>query len=265
MKRLKRIAFLMALFAFFDMFPVFAGPFGIEMGMSLSELKQVCRTNPKWIKDNVYEIVPPKTHEQFETYYVRIDPDYGVYWLKAIGKDIYTNGYGGALISAFENLVESIRKTYGDRELYQDTGIRKHSYWKKEKYFMQSLIEGDRKMQALWSKSKAFEDLYNSIDQFQAVLELLSDSTYSSIIDENISALLFKEKEVIDSATQQNPALIPLIDAIEEKKKNIKKLPDDISVIGIFSKAISTTKGYVCLEYAFSNEEKVKEKEDSVF
>ena len=255
----------MALFAFFDVFPAFAGPFGIEMGMSLSELKQVCRTNPEWIKDNVYKIVPPKTHEQFETYYVRIDPDYGVYWLKAIGKDIYTNGYGGALISAFENLVESIRKTYGDRELYQDTGIRKHSYWKKEKYFMQSLIEGDRKMQALWSKSKIWEGFHNSMDQFDVVLELLNDSTYSNIVSDNITVLLSGEKERIDSITQQNPALIPIIDVMEEKKKSIKKLPDNISAIGIFSDAISTTKGYISLEYSFSNNEMVKEKEDSVF
>lgn len=255
----------MALFTFFDMFPVFAGPFGIEMGMSLSELKQVCRKNPEWIKDNVYEIVPIRTHEQFDTYYVRIDPDYGVYWLKAIGKDIYTNGYGGALISAYDNLVESIRKTYGDRELYQDTGISKHSYWKKEKYFMQSLLEGDRKMQALWLKSKTLEGIFNSTDQFQIVVELLSDSAYSRIVDENFSVLLSMEKETKDSIIQQNPTLKPVIAVMEEKMKSIKKLPDNISAIGIFSQAVSTTKGYISLEYSFSNNEMVKEKEDSVF
>ena len=103
----------------------FAGPFGINMGMKINEVTEVCKTNPKHLEGNLYEISPFKTNDMFENYYVRIDPEYGVYWLKAIGKTIYTNDYGENLKASFENLVKSIRKTYGEESYRNDKLISK--------------------------------------------------------------------------------------------------------------------------------------------
>lgn len=241
MKRLTTLALLSALTMVFAIQSAFAGPFGINMGMSLTEVKQVSKITPKLIQDNVYEITPPKTNDMFETYYVRIDPDYGVYWLKAIGKDIYTNGYGERLISTFETLITSIRKTYGE-ELYREDSLKGDSIWADSQYFMHTLQQGDRELNAAWSKFDENSGIF-------ILNNLLKDPKY-------------KDRVVDYMATSDSTAFKALV---MEKALQYKQLPDDISMIYVGAKAESSTKGYVILEYSFSNEEAVKAKTDSVF
>ncbi|MCM1531723.1 MAG: hypothetical protein NC048_04190 [Bacteroides sp.] len=264
MKKIEKQVIMVALMIFLSL-PAIAGPFGIDMGMSLSEVKQVCRTVPVWIKDDVYEIVPPNTNNQFETYYVRIDSDYGVYWLKAIGQNVYTNKYGEELKSVFDRLVESIKRTYGDRDLYQFNSVKENSFWKKDKDFMYSLMNGDRTLEALWTKEGFLANLRNATEDIEIMTSLLLDSLYRGIlVGNNLDVYELSENQK-DSIKHNNPELGLVINAFEEKKKSIKSLPEDISSIGVFTHAMSTEKGYVSLEYSFSNSENVKEKEDSVF
>ncbi|MDR1810875.1 MAG: hypothetical protein LBR34_10855 [Prevotella sp.] len=238
MKRLTTFALLSVLLMAFGIQSAFAGPFGIEMGMSLTQVKAVCKTTPKHIQDNVYEITPPKTNDMFGTYYVRIDPDYGVYWLKAIGKDIYTNGYGDRVKSTFESLVESIRKTYG-KELYIKDELKEGSIWGEPKVFMYALKNGDREIFAMWSKFDENSGIF-------ILNSLLKDPEY-------------KDRVVDYIAASDTTALKDLV--IEQ----YKQLPDDISMISVRAKAESSTKGYVTLEYSFSNNAAVEAKADSVF
>lgn len=244
MKKLTIFALMCVLSGVFCISPAFAGPFGIDMGMSLAQVKAVCRTTPKHIQDNVYEITPPKTNDIFETYYVRIDPDYGVYWLKAIGKEIYTNGYGDRLKSTFESLVESIRRTYGEASYIKDD-LKEGSIWGKPQDFMHALQRGDRTLNAFWDNT--FHDLHALNESLSALRELLDDT------DDTDRALNIMS----DSTALKN--------FVNERKAQMKKLPSDISVIGIFAKALSTSKGCVYLEYSFSNNASVEEKADSVF
>lgn len=241
MKRLTFVLFSISLI--FSIQSAFAGPFGIDMGMSLAEVKQVCKMAPKHIQDNVYEITPPKTNDMFETYYVRIDPDYGVYWLKAIGKDIYTNGHGERLISTFEMLVASIRKTYGE-ESYRDDSLVDGSIWKEPKEFMYALLQGDRKLDAIWSK------------QFDLMQMLLNDTAFIEKMRSSTEDEL--QKFATDTVALRD---LGIIDRIAE----YKKLPEDISIIGVFSIAETASLGRVMLEYSFSNSEAVDAKADSVF
>lgn len=246
MNRLTTLALLSALLGIFSIQSVFAGPFSIDMGMSLAEVKAVCKTTPKHIQDNVYEITPPKTNDMFETYSVRIDPDYGVYWLKAIGKDLYTNGYGDRVKSTFESLVESIRRTYGE-ESYRVDELKEGSLWGEPKDFMYALKQEDRKLLAIWSKSD--DDIVHKIqaasEWLHALNELLSDPDYR---DRTLNS---------DS--------IALNGLINERISQLKKLPSDIAGIVVYAKALSTSLGCVCLEYSFSNDAAVEAKADSVF
>lgn len=220
---------------------VFAGPFGIDMGMSLAQVRVVSKTIPNRIQDNVYEITPPQTNDLFETYYVRIDPDYGVYWLKAIGKDIYTNGHGERVRSTFDNLVNSIRKTYG-QELYLTNELKDESIWKDSQYFMHALERGDRTLEAVWCKFDENSGVF-------ILNSLLKDPKYQDRVMEYM-------------ATNDTTAFKNLV---MEKYYNIKQLPSDISIIGVYTKALSSSVGSVWLEYRFSNSDAVDAKADSVF
>ena len=212
----------------------FAGPFGINMGMTLAEVRSVCKTNPKHLEGDVYEISPFKTNDMFKTYSVRIDPDYGVYWLKAIGKDIYTNDYGEDLKASFESLVKSISKTYGE-ESFRNDELKEGSHWGEPNYFMYALKNGDRKLYALWDKELDIRDI-----AFEKVLS-------GEILSTDLADTTFMTNYVLDIVS------------------NYDKLPEDISSIYVGADAINTSKGYVVLEYSFSNKAGVKAKTDSVF
>ena len=80
----------------------FAGPFGLDMGMSLDQVKNKTGKNPELVQDDLYRVDPPNKNDMFESYIVQISPEYGIVWIKAVGKDITTNGYG---IQCFENYV----------------------------------------------------------------------------------------------------------------------------------------------------------------
>lgn len=241
MKRTITFALLSALVIILGTQTVFAGPFGIDMGMGLAEVRTVSKTPPKHIQDNVYEITPPKTNNMFETYYVRIDPEHGVYWLKAIGKDIYTNGHGERLRSTFNSLLASIRKTYG-HELYLTDEVKEECIWKDSQYFMRALERGDRKLEAAWS---TFDE---NIGIF-VMSDLLKDPETKSIVTDYIAK----------NDTTAFKALLM------ERALQYKPLPSDISAIGIYAKAQSSSLGSVWLEYSFSNSKAVEAKADTVF
>jgi hypothetical protein len=127
----------------------FAGPFGIDMGMSLAEVRSVCKTAPVHVEGDLYQVSPSKSSGSFDMYAVSIDPDYGVYWLKALGKDIHTNGYGRELRSEFNNIVESIGKTYGQHQTLDF--CEEDEVFDDPKYFMYTLEKGGRMLAALWN------------------------------------------------------------------------------------------------------------------
>ena len=239
MKKTTTLTLLSAILSLFSIQTAFAGPFGIDKGMSLAEVTRVCKTTPKSLGDNVYEITPPKTNDMFKSYLVRIDSDHGVYWLKAIGKDIYTNGYGSDLKSRFNRLVESIEKAYGE-ESYRGDSLQKGSILSDPQYFMHTLIRGDRTLNAVWSKQ---------FDAMNAMKEVLSDTV--------VLKKLASTTEHSDTTELRNFVL--------DKMSKYEKLPSDINIIMVYCKATSPSLGYVALEYSFSNDALVEAKANSVF
>ena len=130
----------------------FCGPFGIEFGMTLEQVKKISKTTPESMGDNWYVITPPNTHELFEAYVIQIHPTYGVYFIKAISKDIFTNRHGTELIGQFNNLVSNIEKIYG-KYLKRDR-LKPESIFTESQYFMFTLSEGDRELIVFWDRDE---------------------------------------------------------------------------------------------------------------
>jgi len=127
----------------------FCGPFGIDFGMSLEQIRRLSKTSPENMDDDWYIITPPNTNEMFEMYLVQIHPVYGVYFIKAIGKDISSNVQGTALRARFDDLVFSIERNYGKYK--KDDSFVRGSYWgDKPDYYMFALSRDERTLMAYW-------------------------------------------------------------------------------------------------------------------
>jgi hypothetical protein len=133
--------------------PLFAGPFGLEMGMSLEKIKEISEVDPIGKGDDVYIITPPKPHDLFELYLIKINIDTGLYYLKAASKDIETSSYGTELKSTFMSLVSSIEKTYGKYKLVDY--LKYKSIWDEPGDFMMGMIKKERSLIAFWDKEES--------------------------------------------------------------------------------------------------------------
>jgi hypothetical protein len=145
----------MGLFVFFSLFitaGAFGGPFGIDFGMSLEQVRQISRTTPINTENDHYTITPPNTHELFATYVVQIHPTYGVYFIRAISRNISTNRHGTELLTLFNNLVFNIERTYG-KYLKRDT-LNPESIFTESQYFMHTLSRGDRELAVFWHRDE---------------------------------------------------------------------------------------------------------------
>ena len=171
---MKKSMVLLMVFFIFITYEAFCGPFGIDFGMTLEQIRKISSTSPENIGDNYYIITPPNTHEQFETYLVQIHPRYGVFFIKAIGKDIRTNGHGTELISRFNNLVSNIERTYG-KYLRKDW-LNPESIFTESQYFMSTLSWGDRELVVFWDR----EEGSRMPDDMLAII-MYAEATTSSI------------------------------------------------------------------------------------
>jgi hypothetical protein len=194
---------ILSLFIYFIGFiPLFAAPFGLEKGMSYEQVKQACGDRePVSVGNGRYLIVPTRPHPYFTQYVAWIDEKEGLNYIKAIGSDISTNGYGFEICSKYDSLEAALCKTYG--KCNRLSILLPESIWNDPDDWMTALEKKERYLMTTWSK------------------------------------------------------------------KNESTLPEEIVGIYMAATATSTSSGYICLEYEFSNHEKVsssqKEVEDSVF
>jgi hypothetical protein len=125
-----------------------ASQFGLKMGMKLNQIDK----NAKKIGNGIYVVSVPKPHGAFEQYVVRVSPTKGLYYIKAIGKNISTNGAGISLITAFDSMEEKLTKVYGKHQKidYLSSG----SLWTESQYWMMGLLKQDRYLFANWNKKE---------------------------------------------------------------------------------------------------------------
>lgn len=115
------------------------------MGMQLADFSQPLREIApfKFALD-----APPKPHPAFETYILQITPKNGLSWIKAVGREIPTSGYGIELRSEFRSMEEKLQKSYGPCE--QIDFLMVDSIWDEPKDWMMSLLKRERFMQTSW-------------------------------------------------------------------------------------------------------------------
>lgn len=154
-----------------------AGPFGLEMGMSL----QAIGGKPKKLNSGQYLLTNvPKPHLAFEKYIVEVAPKSGLCRIKAIGKDIPTSVFGLELTSSFRNMKDKLEKSYGKHETTDL--LLSESIWNEPRDFMRGMIKKERFLYAIWSGEKN-STLTNNLKEIGLSAEALTENTgYLDII-----------------------------------------------------------------------------------
>ena len=123
-----------------------AGPFGLYMGMKISEFKGTL----KEIKPHIYRTSDvPKKHSAFEYYILRFGPESGLYYIKAIGSDISTNSYGKEVLDEFNSMEVKLEQIYAEHKRLDF--VVHESIWKEERDWMPGLVRNERVLSALWT------------------------------------------------------------------------------------------------------------------
>jgi len=153
------ILFLTALSAF-------AGPFGLNMGMTLEEVEDACKTAPEYIGDDRYYIQPEKSHPLFEGYVAWISESEGLYYIKGISREISCTDYGTEVKQEFSNILAPLERKYGKFKKIDKLSKAAPSYQKSEEHWMMSIASGSRTYEALWQASK------DSIEEFDGLVSI---------------------------------------------------------------------------------------------
>ncbi|AEC03037.1 hypothetical protein [Parasphaerochaeta coccoides] len=149
---MKKRLFVLMVFLGVSCVVLFAGPFGIDMKMSLEDLENAgffpevdeIRTVYTW-----YSVFPSKPHDLFEQYFVAVDDEYGVCKIVAVGKDIETSTYGENVIDAFERVEKGVSWTYGEVDVVFDY-LDYESVWNEPEDWMYGLYYEERTLLAFW-------------------------------------------------------------------------------------------------------------------
>lgn len=129
---------------------LFAGPFGLEKGMTLEQITEVCGgIQPEYIENDYYFVIPTKRHPLFKLYIVYVDEKIGLYHIRCMTDSICSNKYGRELKEAFDQIINRISKNYGKPELIDR--IDEDNYWvtKDDAWFL-TIREGSRVYGACW-------------------------------------------------------------------------------------------------------------------
>lgn len=175
---------------------LFAGPFGLEWGMSLDEVKK----HGKIVDDYVEYLdssigcffQPNKRHSSFAEYLIQIGDVEQLMRIIAIGRDIDCKGYGNEIKNEYENIKASLTKTYG-KPLEEHTDMEKtHVFYGHPEYWMSMLRDGAVNYYTVWKTD----------DMIVYLLIQPSETKYSGayLRLEYISKLYYQYLERLDSA-----------------------------------------------------------------
>lgn len=139
----------------------FPAPFGLFMGMQLTDFSQPLREVApfKFSLD-----VAPKPHPAFSLYLLQITPKHGLSWIKAIGHDVKTSSYGLELKGAFDAMEVKLKNTYGLNT--RNDFLMPGSIWDEPKDWMMGLLKNERVLSCVWNAksgaklTEALESIY---------------------------------------------------------------------------------------------------------
>ncbi len=153
----------------------FAGPFGLEMGMSFDDITKACGgIRPERLEnDDRYLVSPTKSHPDFEHYLVWVDDAKGLYRIRAISKEINTSKYGTELKSFFHEMNERLSKTYGKPQIYDEVKKGALDIYKKDEWWMMALSDGSRILESVWERGSGTVKMSKDLDY----VDLYADTT----------------------------------------------------------------------------------------
>ena len=140
----------------------FCGPFGLEMGMSLSQINQRLVRPAELINGDRYKVIPKNAHDFFVAYEVVVDQKYGLYEIQATSRDVPDTDYGFTTIRWFENIEEYLKEIYGN---CRTLDYSKHRDGDLKINVLSEIIERSRRLSKIWDREtsklpSAIEEIY---------------------------------------------------------------------------------------------------------
>ncbi len=127
------------------------GPFGLNAGMSLDEVKAAVGGALKKETSQVgvwSTATVPKPSPMFETYIFMLSNKTGLCKVTAVGSDVKTGSHGIELRQQFDKMRGLLDGVYGPGKVTDQ--LAHGTMWKEPQYFMMSLVQKERFLISLW-------------------------------------------------------------------------------------------------------------------
>jgi hypothetical protein len=141
-------------------FPSYAGPFGLEQGMTLEQIKKITQVN-EWGNKSYFLYRAksfPNGSNEVDIYTLLILPELGLCKVVADLKPVRTDPYGSELKAEFNLYVKLLSEKYGTSTKKIDF-LHANSIWKDSKYWMRSLEQNERSLGHHWISNKLIDSL----------------------------------------------------------------------------------------------------------
>ncbi|QEI06859.1 hypothetical protein FXN63_14205 [Pigmentiphaga aceris] len=123
------------------------GPFGLEMGLSLDQIKRVAPvtySKPTYVTSKV-----PVPNAAFDDYRLLLTPQTGLCSITAWTPEIEGHAYGDAVMAKFAQLSSMLSAKYGKPSSQFDF-LRQGAIWKEPRDWMMSLEQKERTLATFW-------------------------------------------------------------------------------------------------------------------
>lgn len=143
--------------------PVLAGPFGLDMGMNIEQLKSITNIEGN-NNDEVFKCTKvPNPSSIFDAYYISVDGKVGLYRIMAVVNLNQLSNYGDQIKTNFNYIEELINNKYGKGTRYDF--LKANSLWKDPNEWTMSLLKKERVLNDFWLNSDGLNmpDHINSI------------------------------------------------------------------------------------------------------
>lgn len=177
-----------------------AGPFGLDKGMSLEQLKKQGIFVPTKVRFVYQARKLAKGHPDFEMYSALVSPQHGLCKITAIGNDVVTNVFGNQLEQKFKDITRAITRKYGSASNEFDF-LQSGSIWKDPQDWMMGLVKKERVLASFWKASET-TDLPDALSIIAVKANPLSSSKgYISLVYEfdNMDACIGTVESIEDA------------------------------------------------------------------
>lgn len=187
---------------------LFAGPFGLEFGWANSEFPHDEMFFATWTKlgngIDEYSVIPPIPHSKLGVFYdIRIDEDYGLYYISNEKKFNFVSPDGTEMKLLFDDLETQLTSAYGEgvRTDYISSG----SVWTDSEDFMMTLYTQDKEIAVRWFPADESNSELSDTAEIELVMKASSLSsgtvtlTYHGMnehfVDEKLAAVAERQRE----------------------------------------------------------------------